>query len=109
MPISQPIRSELPAKRSQRKLLDGSVGPVARTSIYLQIFENPRIKLMSAEHLPGSDQPAVVQKIERDGGSYELWKGVCAECKRPVYKVMRTFGASLSVYAISCGDTDSFN
>jgi hypothetical protein len=63
---------------------------------------------MPPEQQPGSDQPAMVQKVERDGVSYELWKGICNGCKRPVYKVIRTFRASLSVYAISCGDYRSF-
>jgi hypothetical protein len=64
---------------------------------------------MSPEQQPGSDQPAMVQKLERDGVSYELWKGICNECRRPDYRVIRTFRPSLSVYAINCGDTDPFD
>jgi hypothetical protein len=57
---------------------------------------------MSAEQQTDSD--TCVQKLERDGVRYELWKGICTNCKRTALHVIRTFRASLSVFAVSCGD-----
>ena len=43
----------------------------------------------------------IEQTITREDTTYEVYVGQCNCCARPVYRLMRTHGASLSIYEIS--------
>jgi hypothetical protein len=66
---------------------------------------------VSHAHLPGDfteevpSETRVVRTIKHGDTTYELFVGPCGECGRhPVFRLMRTCEASLSVYEISADD-----
>ena len=61
---------------------------------------------------PSGEVPSeagVVRKIEYGDTLYELWVGPCKCGRHPVCRVMRTSGASLSVYEISREDAQNLD
>ena len=64
----------------------------------------------------GSENPAteeggatghIERTLKREDTTYDVYVGQCNCCSRPVYRVMRTNGAALSIYEISKEDYEN--
>jgi hypothetical protein len=54
-------------------------------------------------------EPRIVRTIKHGDTTYELWVGPCKCGRHPVIRLMRTSGASLSVYEISSDDYENLD